>query len=54
MVITADDALPCQAVTPDTPTELSSVTARKREGEGGRVQRRKGQREDLAECLRGV
>lgn len=58
MVITADDALTCQAVTPSTPTELSSVRGSvsiegrwKREG---RIHRSKGQREDLAECLRGV
>lgn len=37
MVITADDALPCQAVTPSTPAELSSVrdSMTKRQGGGG-------------------
>lgn len=53
MVITADDALPCQAVTPLLPLNYHlSVTARETEG---RVQgETRGQRGDLAECLRGV
>lgn len=55
-VITADDALPCQAVTPSTPAELSSVrdSMTKRRGRGGGGERAlssKGQREELAECL---
>ena len=55
MVITADDALLCQAVTPYSHRIIIRQTpGRGRAREGGRVRSNKGQREDLAGCLRGV